>query len=111
MPRRRLGFDAAGQPARPGPRVSAEELRAFLHAPLPGVATPAIPLGPPHSEADLPLPLTGLFYHNLIVVSNKLPRRKASEILAEGAGAADGGNGGMDDSEDMDISDEADTEP
>ena len=119
MPRRRLGFGTAGpaatatpaMSARPGPRVSAEELRQFLRAPLPQETTPAIPHGPPHSEADLPLPLTGLFYHNLIVVSNKLPRRKASEVLAEGPAARGGGADGMEDSEDMDISDGAGAEP
>ena len=119
MQRRRLGFGAAGLAAtatsalsaRPGPRVSAEELRQFLRAPLPQETTPAIPHGPPHSEADLPPKFTGRYFHDIIILSNKLPRRRASEVLAEGAAAMGGGAEGMEGAEDMDISDGAGAEP
>ena len=65
----------------------------------------------PTTRRTYPLPVTGRHFHDVIILTNKLPRLKASELLAEGAAGADLGAGCMDGSEDMDISDGAGTEP
>jgi hypothetical protein len=49
-------------------------------------------------------------YHNIIILSNRLPRR-VSEVMGHGAAAAGQDDGGAGDSEDMDISDGAAGEP
>ena len=57
------------------------------------------------------MPVTGRYYHDVIILSNKLPRQKASEVLAEGAAVTDKGADGMNSLEYMNISDGAGAEP
>ena len=90
--------------------MATEELIAFLRAPLRdlALARPAslIPRAPPTEVSRLPVPLNGLALHNIIILSNRLPRR-VSEVMGHGAAAAGRDDGGAGDSEDMDISDGA----
>jgi len=67
---------------------------------------PLIPRAPAQGVGRLPVPNDGMAYHNIIILSNRLPRR-VSEVMGHGAAAAGQDDGGAGDSEDMDISDGA----